>query len=326
MLSKWKNWLVEEGGVDAITSNSQHRYEIGFHILRSRKSLLQHSDNIVFLNGSLFNLHQWDKFFQFGIKPSFRNKSINLIRYDYAATGRSFHKQPKWDLFAMVEELKLLLDRLLIDKTHLYGISKGTGVAQLFAATYPDRVMSLAGYGWLHFAYSDIKKVANFFADRLKAFSFLEMREYHSLTKEELSEVYSFAKQYFNSLSPVNIPHFLQVLLEGVAKNLAYRWSYPTSLRTMYDWFKYAVEMMPDAGVIFGRERYHQLERVPLLIQHGRGDKTLPFEMAKELNQLITTSQFIGYPKEYGHISIMINPIHAYKVAKDYYNFVASLK
>lgn len=52
--------------------------------------------------------------------------------------------------FAMVEDVRMLLDALEIGQVHLVGYSMGGKVANTFRAQHPERLLSitLGGYGW----------------------------------------------------------------------------------------------------------------------------------------------------------------------------------
>ncbi|WP_369311156.1 alpha/beta fold hydrolase [Providencia rettgeri] len=68
--------------------------------------------------------------------------SINLGELiEKMQTGQSF--DIAYTLFDMVDDIVRLLDSLSIDKTHIIGRSMGGMIAQLFAAKYPERTLSL---------------------------------------------------------------------------------------------------------------------------------------------------------------------------------------
>ena len=80
-----------------------------------------------------------------GLSTSFR-----VIAYSRRYHGRSEAKENAYDNEILVEDLKLLLDSLRIDKAHLLGWSLGGNEITTFASLYPDRVGRLiyleAGY------------------------------------------------------------------------------------------------------------------------------------------------------------------------------------
>lgn len=70
-----------------------------------------------------------------------RDKTILL--HDLRGHGASSMPAAGYSLADMVEDFRLLLDKLHIHRTHVVGHSHGARVALLFALTYPERVESL---------------------------------------------------------------------------------------------------------------------------------------------------------------------------------------
>jgi pimeloyl-ACP methyl ester carboxylesterase len=90
---------------------------------------------VVLLHAGGVDLGMWDP----QVGPFAR--SFRVIRYDARAHGRS---TAPGGPYSTVEDLRLLLDRLGVQRAHLVGISMGAGVALNFAITYPQRVSKLA--------------------------------------------------------------------------------------------------------------------------------------------------------------------------------------
>lgn len=67
-------------------------------------------------------------------------RAFRVVRYDARGHGRSTAPMGP---FSTVEDLRLLLDHLGVQRTHLVGISMGAGVAFGFARTHPERVSRL---------------------------------------------------------------------------------------------------------------------------------------------------------------------------------------
>jgi pimeloyl-ACP methyl ester carboxylesterase len=78
-------------------------------------------------------------------------KDHQVIAFDLPGHGRS-DKPENEDAYGLqlVEDVKLLLDHLRIDKAHIVGYSLGGMVALKFLATHPDRSLSgtIGGMGW----------------------------------------------------------------------------------------------------------------------------------------------------------------------------------
>ncbi len=297
-------------------------YSLGYELIGGAED----APPVVLLNGSLFNYRQWDLLLRCGFKPKLPGNT-RILRYDYGGTGRSLRRGVvPWSIDALVEELKALLDALGLDRVHLYGLSKGTIVAQAFGAAYPDRVISLAGYGWFHLDYSRMKGVAQFFGERLKHFDHLGWRDPLPLEYAEFKtlwqEVYDFVITHRRLGMHTRVPGWIHALFGALLKRKVYRLLEPTPARVMYDWFAYALQMMPEAGDNF-RPSYAVLRGIPTLIQHARYDGTLPLGMAEELHALLPLSQLVEYPKGYNHISVTINPRQAAQLVKGYAEFLA---
>ena len=268
---------------------------------------------IVLLNGSLFHSGQWDLLLKCGLKPHL--KKYRILRYDYGGTGNSLKVPVRWDLHDLTAELKEILDELDLQKVHLFGLSKGTIVEQLFAAYYPERVHSLGGYGWFHFGYSKMNSIADFFASRLKHFARLGSREPVPLTQEDFNPLWKQIHPYiFESFKG---PKIYQVMTEPLLRKLMFKSLAPTPLRVMYDWFSYAVRMMPTAEKEL-RDRYSVFENIPMLIQHARKDGTLPYGMAEELHKKLPHSELRRYDRGYNHVTPTIFPWQAFSIGKDY--------
>jgi pimeloyl-ACP methyl ester carboxylesterase len=75
---------------------------------------------------------------------------IRIIAYSRRGHGKSWSKEEKYDNETLVEDLKLLLDSLKIDRASLLGWSMGGNEISEFALRYPQRVIKLiyleAGY------------------------------------------------------------------------------------------------------------------------------------------------------------------------------------
>ena len=83
-------------------------------------------------DGSYF-AHQMDRF----------SRQYRVIAVDTRGHGKSPRGSAPFTLEQFAEDLKGLLDRLGIGRTHLLGFSDGANIALLFALRYPDYVESL---------------------------------------------------------------------------------------------------------------------------------------------------------------------------------------
>jgi 3-oxoadipate enol-lactonase len=74
-----------------------------------------------------------------GLAPRHR-----VIAYDIRGHGAAAGAPKPYSVPLFAADLRDLLDRLQIKQAHIYGISMGGAVAQQFAVTFPERVVSLA--------------------------------------------------------------------------------------------------------------------------------------------------------------------------------------
>lgn len=271
---------------------------------------------VVLLNGSVFNYHQWREVLRGGFGR--RAETLHCIRYDYGGIGRSQTPHREWRLSDLAAELRLLLDRLDLPRVHLFGISKGTMVGQLFAASHPERVLSLGGYGWYHFGYSDLAALIPLFARRLRAFRTLQDIWDEPLTPEHFQRLWEEVYRFLIFQKSPDRFTLGERIAEFVLRRKLYPFLAPTPIRRMHDWFAYAVEALPKMqGTDLSR-----LEEVPMFIQHATADSTLPVGMARELVQRFPHAELREYGPGFTHISIALQRSHARVVMGDYLQFL----
>lgn len=92
---------------------------------------------VVFLNGIMMSTASWAPF----IKAFSSQHKMLLV--DFLDQGRSDKADDEYTQDLHVEMLKELLEKLNYHKVHLFGVSYGGEVAQLFALKYQDMVKSL---------------------------------------------------------------------------------------------------------------------------------------------------------------------------------------
>jgi pimeloyl-ACP methyl ester carboxylesterase len=177
----------------------------------------------------------------------------------------------------MADDLAGLLDALGFDATHVFGISMGGMIAQEFALTYPEKVMTLilrsTICGWPRV----VTEVPDFLercvdAD-LAAMSAGEAREYQEWL---WSVLYTPEQIEANRTQNLNV--------------VALR--YPTPRHT----FRH------QADAIMGHDAYNRLSHIqaPTLVINGSRDRLVPVENARVLVERIPNAQLLIYPDE-GH-------------------------
>jgi pimeloyl-ACP methyl ester carboxylesterase len=247
-----------------------------------------------------------------------------VVRFDYSGSGRSLREGSfSWSIDEIVSDLLLLLDHLTLPRVHLYGMSAGTIVGQLFAARYPERVLSLAGYGWCCLNYTRMDALHRTLSERLRHFSDLSALPLTALTKAQFSAIWQRVWTHVFCESDAALPWWFRPLLPLV-KGWAYRLIAPTPLRVQYEWFNYLLCECFTAGQ--GIEAmYNAFSTLPLLIQHARHDSTLPFAMARELHQHVPSSCLTEYERGFNHVSAAILPWQARRVVIDYTKFLSRI-
>ncbi|MFW6414802.1 MAG: alpha/beta fold hydrolase [Thermodesulfobacteriota bacterium] len=81
------------------------------------------------------------KLWQYQI-AEFKN-NFRVLTYDIRGHGGSSAPEEAYAMQGLAEDIKLLLDRLGVEKCHFVGISLGGMIAQVFALNYPDRLRSV---------------------------------------------------------------------------------------------------------------------------------------------------------------------------------------
>lgn len=93
---------------------------------------------ILFSNSLCTDLSMWDD------QAALFSKRYRIVRYDARGHGESGATAPPYTLSMLTEDVRSLLDALGIEQVHFVGLSLGGMVGQLFAARYPNRLLSLA--------------------------------------------------------------------------------------------------------------------------------------------------------------------------------------
>jgi len=97
--------------------------------------------SVVLIGGSSIAHRQWDF-----MVPILRDH-YRLIRYDQRGTGRSDRDPAGISAEQWVEDVRVMLDGLGIEKCHILSTSNGSLVAIRFAAKYPERTGAVVHYG-----------------------------------------------------------------------------------------------------------------------------------------------------------------------------------
>ncbi|MBJ8348363.1 alpha/beta fold hydrolase [Antrihabitans sp. YC2-6] len=95
---------------------------------------------LLLLSGQANSHHWWD-----GVRKDLAAQ-FRTISFDYRGTGATASDETgaqPWTTQLFADDAVAVLDALQCERTHVYGTSMGGRVAQMFAATYPERVARL---------------------------------------------------------------------------------------------------------------------------------------------------------------------------------------
>ncbi|WP_374379592.1 3-oxoadipate enol-lactonase [Dongia sp.] len=106
--------------------------------LRCRVEGPSSAQAILFSHTLAADLSMWDE------QAAYFARHYRVIRYDCRGHGQSGTTAPPFSLSLLVEDVRSLLDALGVEQVHFVGLSLGGMVGQIFAARYPQRLLSLA--------------------------------------------------------------------------------------------------------------------------------------------------------------------------------------
>lgn len=92
---------------------------------------------VVFINGLTMDLNGWS----FQVQEF--SKRHKVLRYDCRGQGKSDKPDMEYSQMMHAEDLKILMQKLDIQKAHLVGLSNGGMIAQHFALNFPEKVGAL---------------------------------------------------------------------------------------------------------------------------------------------------------------------------------------
>ncbi|MBI5267602.1 MAG: alpha/beta hydrolase [candidate division Zixibacteria bacterium] len=215
---------------------------------------------IVFLHGFTLDHRMWTA------QKEYFSKQYRVIVHDSRGHGKSDAPPTNYSRDTRVEDLRMTLDQLGIDRCHLVGLSMGGSTGILFALKYPERLRSLAlvstgAAGWnVGKKISKLDEVAKSKGKQAALEQWLEW-----------SMQWYKGKEQFRAIA--------QLMEEIMRDHSGAIWADP--LRGKYP-------RMTDL------EHVHKI-KVPTLIMAGELDRVF-VPLAKELHKKIEGSRYIMYP------------------------------
>ena len=183
-----------------------------------------------------------------------------LVNYDKYGCGLSERNRTDFSPESEVRVLEAVVDHLKLKHFVLWGFSQGGAVAIAYAVKHPRRVTHLILYG----AYA----------------------QGEALTSDELKAVFkSLVRTHWGVGSKVFADLFVPEAGEGAAKwfnHLQREAATPEMAAQLLD-LSYGVNVVDLLPRV----------RVPTLVMHRRGDRTVPFKLGREMASLIPKARFV---------------------------------
>ncbi len=275
-------------------------------------------ETVVLVNGSVFNYHQWDR----QVLPILRRglgHVCRFLQYDYVGIGGSSAKTEPIRMLDLADELRDLLDRLLVRRVHLLGISQGSLVSQAFLIRHQGRAKSFCGLGNPNLLSTGLESTLADFRERLEALEKLKPLWPQRIDRHNVAQVlriYSPAMlgKRYEELSPLDRIRFslLQRILYPALKG--------TFIQTMVDLFRYYVEGAAQEAPAFATG-LPQVKGVPILLLNGTADTTTPLQMSRELAELLPEAELVEF-EGVTHMGPMLVKREARLVLRRYVAFI----
>jgi proline iminopeptidase len=209
----------------------------------------------------------------------FTENGYQLIRFDNRGTGMTdwmedWSKENSYSLEDLAADAAAILDKLQIEKVHVFGVSLGGMIAQTFAIEYPERTLSLIS----------MMSSGNIMDNDLPHINTAVIKDLilaqvkYGLIKTEKNEIklQILARQILQG----DIPYEMNI------EEIAYATLYNLRKRNGYN--KDAFKQQSEATIKSG-SRYEALKTldIPSLIIHGTSDPMIDFAHGKKCFELI---------------------------------------
>jgi len=256
----------------------KHSIDIDQHklVYLERPAEQPDAEVVILLHGFTADKNNWLRFTE-NVAPKYR-----VIAIDWPAHGEStFTEKADYTLVTQANRLKMIVDRLNIEKAHVVGNSMGGAIAAIFASYYPEhtRTLTLMNSGG---------------ADNPNTFSKLEkgLKEGKNILVVEKPE--DFDNAFALGMSkPPTIPWFLK---SAMAERSAQR----------SERFKYVFEQLY-TGIEGKGTDYLARIQAPTLIMWGQEDHILDVGNASIFDEVIPNSQVLIY-EGIGHLPMLEAP------------------
>lgn len=277
-------------------------------------------DTIVLLNGSVFNCHQWER----TVLPILRRGlggRCRFLQYDYIGVGGSSAKTKPFSFLDLADELRDLLDRLLVRRVHLLGVSKGSAVSQAFLIRHRERVKSFCGVGNPHVVSTSGSLAAANFGERLVALEDLKELWPQRVSRQNFARVFNhvYVPAFFLKKSAeLSLAERLRVAL---VRQMIYPAMEGTFIQTMADLFRYYAGGVSHEEIATFAEGLPKISVLPVLLLNGSADTVTPVAMSRELAGLLPGAELVEY-EGVTHLGPMMRKKDAQQVFGRYVEFM----
>lgn len=277
---------------------------------------------VIFLNGSIFNHRQWFSSYLPAFR-SFTQDSLSFVLYDYQGIGKSSPKTDPFTLQSLADELLALLDYLEIEKAHFFGVSKGTMVSQVFTGLYPNRVVSVGGYGIANLLGSKVEQQKDLFKERLEALKTLGdilPEKINSMNYKRVVRTIYTPAVFQKTYSQLN---FKEKIINWILERRVFSLLEGTPIRTLELLFRYyAQEIEKEAE--FYASCINSIGEKPVLLLNGTKDRITPIELARDLEPRLKSCKLIEFDG-FEHISPNIKKKQGKAIMREYTRFLSQL-
>ncbi len=202
--------------------------------------------------------------------PAFSQKYRILI-FDNRGVGRTSKPNNPYTVELLVDDTKSLMDELGIDKAHIYGMSMGGFIAQKFAISHPERILSLT-IGMTNFGGNQAIPASG------KVMSAIFAHPTETISKEEAIAI-----------------------RRSVAWSSDFLANNPDLIRTMDRWIEenpqpeIARNNQANIGLTIDIESEIKNISAPTLIMHGENDLIVPPKNSLMLHERIPNSELVHF-------------------------------
>ncbi len=279
---------------------------------------------VIFVNGSIFNYKQFNPVLLPALKKIL-GKNYSYLQYDYVGISNSSELTGGFDFSTITRQHVELMDALGIDKAHHFGYSKGSLVSFLTAANYPDRVISVAGYGNPNLDVADDEMTRNAFIRRRQALSSIS-----GVWDQKVNE-FNYGILYDAVFLPMVFPgktlktiSIKEKVKNKVIKSKLKPMLWDTRIDVLDKLYQLYTEIISEED----RNRYiEEMKGIkqPVLLLHGTNDETVPLSASEKLADWIDGAKLIKI-KDYEHTAPVLVKKKGKYLMTELANFIKSIK